>query len=217
MITLSILAGIYPNSTKQNRERFIAPLEEAMRMYGITTTNRIRAFLAQIGVESGELKSVEENLNYSADGLRKTFPKYFPTTALANAYARQPQKIANRVYANRLGNGSESSGDGWKYRGRGLIQITGKSNYLNLDNGVMSQIPIGTDFTDEPDLLKEPVYACQSAAAWWHKAGLNALADKLGGSDDADVFKRITKIINGGYNGLAQRQKYYTLAKKYIT
>lgn len=216
MITDAILAGIYPNSTKENRVRYVAHLEEAMRMYGITTTNRIRAFLAQIGVESGQLKAVEENLNYSADGLRKTFSKYFPTQALANAYARQPKKIANRVYANRLGNGDESSGDGWKYRGRGLIQITGKSNYLALDNGMMSQIPIGTDFTDEPDLLTQPAYACQSAAAWWRKAGLNTLADKLGGSNDADIFKQITKKINGGYNGLAQRQKLYSLAKKYI-
>jgi putative chitinase len=216
-LTTELLAKIYPASKAENRQRYAQALYTACCRYGIAENlHRMRAFLAQIGVESGQLAAVEENLNYSASGLRTTFPKYFPTTALATAYARKPQKIANRVYANRLGNGNEASGDGWRYRGRGLIQITGKANYLLLDNGGIS-MPMGTDLIDEPELLAStPQYAADSAAWWWRKAGLNELADQLGGSNEVEVFKRITKKINGGYNGLAQRQKLYELAKKYL-
>lgn len=216
MITTDLLAKIYPQSTFSNRAKYVEALYHAVNAYGISQNkNRLRAFLAQIGVESGQLRAVEENLNYSAQGLLKVFPKYF-NAATANAYAHKPQKIANRVYANRLGNGNEASGDGWRFRGRGLIQITGRSNYLLLDNGGIS-MTIGTDLIDEPDLLaSEPQFAADSAAWWWRKAGLNELADKLGGPDDATIFKQITKRINGGYNGLAERQQLYTLAKKYI-
>ena len=186
-----------------------------MIRYDINNPNRIRAFLAQIGTESGQLSAVSENLNYSAAGLRKIFGKYFPTDELANAYARQPEKIANKVYANRLGNGDEKSGDGWKYRGRGLIQITGKSNYTEADQK-MYGLPMGVDLVMEPELLATPEYAAQSAAWWWDNAGLNALADQLGGADDTEVFKKITKRINGGYNGLDERLKLYENAKKVI-
>lgn len=216
MITAELLSKLYPQSTTTNRAKYANALNHAVNAYGISANrHRLRAFLAQIGVESGQLRAVEENLNYSAQGLLKTFPKYFNATT-ATAYARQPQKIANRVYANRLGNGNEASGDGWKYRGRGLIQITGRSNYLLLDNGAIS-MTIGTDLIDEPDLLaKEPEYAAASAAWWWRNAGLNELADKLGSSNETEIFKQITKRINGGYNGLVERQQLYALAKKYI-
>lgn len=210
-----MLKKIYPNSTAQDRAKFIRPLQLAMMRYNINNVNRIRAFLAQIGHESGQLSAVYENLNYSLSSLRSVFGKYFPTNEMAAQYARQPEKIANRVYANRLGNGDEQCGDGWKYRGRGLIQITGKSNYEAATNG-MYALPMGICFVTEPNLLSTPEYAAQSAAWWWENAGLNALADKLGGSDDADIFRQISKRINGGYNGLEDRIAIYSRTQKYI-
>lgn len=212
----TLLSKIFPQSTATNREKFAAFLESAMSMYGITTPNRKRAFLAQIGVESAQLSATVENLNYSASGLQKTFKKYFPTATLAQQYARKPQAIANRVYANRLGNGPESSGDGWKYRGRGLIQCTGKVNYANCDAKMMRFPNECVSILDNPEILAQPNYACLSAAWWWANAGLNALADKLGKSDDAVIFKQICKKVNGGYNGLAERQAIYARCKKYI-
>lgn len=216
MITDQLLSQIYPQSTRENRSRYANHLEMAIYRYGISENkHRLRAFLAQIGCESGQLRCVVENLNYSAQGLLKTFPRYFKTATEAAAYARKPQMIANRVYANRLGNGNERSGDGWRYRGRGLIQITGKSNYAELSDA-MYGLPMGMDFVDEPDLIATPEWAAESAAWWWQNAGLNTLADRLAGANEAEVFKQITKRINGGYNGLAERQKLYALAKKYI-
>ena len=210
-----ILKQIYPLSTEANRNKYAVAIEMAMLRYGITTVNRKRAFLAQIGTESGQLSAVVENLNYSAKGLRSVFGKYFKTDAEAEKYARKPEAIANIVYANRLGNGDTKSGDGWRYRGRGLIQLTGKSNY-NKASVEMYALPLGVDFVDEPDLLATPEYAAQSAAWFWESNGLNALADKLGGTDDAEVFKAITKRINGGYNGLEERQAIYQRTKTII-
>ena len=211
-----ILKGIYPNSTEANREKFANVLKMAMIRYNIDNVNRSRAFLAQIGAESGQLSAIVENLNYSAKGLRTTFGKYFKTDAEAEKYARKPEAIANVVYANRLGNGDTESGDGWKYRGRGLIQLTGKDNY-NKASVEMYALPLGVDFVDEPDLLATPEYAAQSAAWFWESHGLNALADELGGTNDAEVFKMITKRINGGYNGLDERVVLYERAKTIIT
>jgi putative chitinase len=169
-------------------------------MYNINTINRIAAFLAQTGHESLDFTVVVENLNYSTQGLRKTFKKYFPTDALAKQYARQPEKIANRVYANRMGNGSEASGDGWKYRGKGLIQLTGKSNhaeFAQFKNLELSHIV---------DYLLTPEGAFESACWFWSKRGLNPIAD-------AGDVTRVTKLINGGTNGLRDRQVRYTRAK----
>jgi putative chitinase len=210
-----ILKRIYPQSTEANREKFANALKMAMIRYNIDNVNRSRAFLAQIGAESGQLSAVVENLNYSAKGLRTTFGKYFKTDAEAEKYARKPEQIANIVYANRLGNGDTESGDGWRYRGRGLIQLTGKSNY-NKASVEMYALPLGVDFVDKPDLLATPEYAAQSAAWFWESNGLNALADKLGGADDVEVFKAITKRINGGYNGLEERQAIYQRTKTII-
>lgn len=162
---------------------------------GINTQKRLAMFFAQLDHESG-LKPISENLNYSADGLLKTFPKYF-NSETAKEYARQPQKIANRVYANRMGNGSESSGDGWKFRGRGFIQITGKNNY------------IACGYANNPDNLLNEVDAMVSAVWFWNQNNLNKFAD-LG-----DV-KGCTKVINGGLNGLADREnKYIAYIKKF--
>lgn len=210
-----VLKQIFPNSTEENRAKYASSLRLAMMRYNIDNPNRIRAFLAQIGHESGQLSAVVENLNYSAKALRSVFGKYFKTDAEAEQYARKPEAIANVVYANRLGNGDTKSGDGWKYRGRGLIQITGKSNY-NEASQKMYALPLGVDFVDEPELLATPEYAAQSAAWWWENAGLNAVADGLGGANDTEVFKQITKRINGGYNGLDDRLAIYERAKTVI-
>lgn len=210
-----VLKQIFPNSTEENRAKYASPIQLAMMRYNIDNPNRIRAFLAQIGHESGQLSAVVENLNYSAKALRSVFGKYFKTDAEAQQYARKPEAIANVVYANRLGNGDTKSGDGWKYRGRGLIQITGKSNY-NEASQKMYALPLGVDFVDEPELLATPEYAAQSAAWWWENAGLNAIADGLGGANDTEVFKQITKRVNGGYNGLDDRLAIYERAKTVI-
>lgn len=210
-----LLKQIYPNSTEANREMYEKPLSMAMMRYNVNNPNRIRAFLAQVGHESGQLSAVVENLNYSAKALRSVFGKYFKTDAEAEQYARKPEAIANVVYANRMGNGDTESGDGWKYRGRGLIQLTGKNNYDKATNE-MYALPLGVDFVDEPDLLATPEYAAQSAAWYWETNGLNALADQLGGADDTEVFKAITKRINGGYNGLDDRLAMYGRAKTVI-
>ena len=160
----------------------------------INTSNRMAMFFAQLDHES-KLSPISENLNYSKEGLLKIFPKYFNDSSATN-YARKPEKIANRVYANRMGNSTEESGDGWKYRGRGYIQLTGKSNYeaLAKDKGI--------DCVNSPDLLLEEVNALISALWFWSKNNLNSYADKK------DVLGA-TKRINGGTHGLAERQKKF--------
>lgn len=204
------LRKIYPASNERNRKLYLEHINNAMVRFGITERLAICAFLAQIGVESGQLAYVSENLNYSTSGLRTVFGKYFPTESMAKEYARKPEKIANRVYANRIGNGDEASGDGWRYRGRGLIQITGKDNYRLVSKS------LDTDFILQPDLLAMPKFAALSAAEYWNRNGLNELAKRLGGNADADTFKAITKRINGGYNGLKERMDIYNLCKRYI-
>ena len=190
MIEASVLKtlGVSPD----NIDKYLPWLNMTMLKYDINTPVRQAMFLSQIAHESGNFRAVSENLNYSVNALRKVFGKYFPTDDLAALYARKPEKIANRVYANRMGNGDEESGDGWKYRGRGLIQLTGKNNYtafsLAADNNALL----------EPELVSEPELAVQSAGWFWDTNGLNALAD----TGDVRV---VTKRINGGYNGLTDR------------
>jgi putative chitinase len=167
---------------------------------GVNTPLKIAHFMAQIEHESG-LKPISENLNYSAAGLRKTFKKYFPTIELANKYARKPEMIANKVYANRMGNGNETSGEGWKYRGRGFLQITGKENYYRLANDT------DIDCLKKPDLLLEEANAMISALWFWNLKGLNQLADK-------DDIVGITKKINGGLNGIVPRKQLLFKYKK---
>ena len=166
--------------------------------YELNTQLRIAHFMAQIEHESG-LKPISENLNYSAKRLLEIFPKYF-TTEKALLYANKPQLIANKVYANRMGNGSEDSGEGWKYRGRGFIQITGKENYFRLANDT------DLDCLKNPDLLLEEPNAMLSALWFWNLKGLNKFADK-------NDIVGITKRINGGINGLEHRKE---LLKKYL-
>lgn len=162
---------------------------------------RFRHFMAQIAHESAHFTRLEENLNYSADGLRKIFGKYFPDPAEADAYARQPERIANRVYANRMQNGDEASGDGWRYRGRGFIQLTGRENYRTIG------VKLGLDLENDPDLVaRDAEVALKVACAFWDSRKLNAHADK-------DDINTITRRINGGTNGLLDRKKLLERAK----
>jgi putative chitinase len=167
--------------------------------FGIDNPLRLAHFLAQCGHESGGFKIVRENLNYSADGLQKIFKKYFPTPEAAAAYARQPEKIANKVYGNRMGNGDEASGDGYKFSGKGFIQLTGKDNYTAFDKTVDDDILANPNFVATK-------YPLLSAAWFWNKNGLNAIAD--GGATD-EVVTKITKRVNGGTIGLADRLKHF--------
>jgi putative chitinase len=177
----------------------IDSIPEVAAKFGINTPLRVAHFLAQCGHESGGFRVTQENLNYSAKGLNGIFKKYFPTEAAATPYARQPQKIANKVYANRMANGSEASGDGYKFRGRGYIQLTGRDNYTQFGKA------IGVDIPSNPDLVAS-TYALASAAWFWSKNGLNKLADA--GAGDTAVTS-ITKRVNGGTIGLADRIKHF--------
>ena len=167
------------------------PLAVTFLKYDINTPIRQAAFIGQCAHESANFKILQENLNYSAEGLMKTWPSRFPTKEVADQYARQPAKIAGKVYNGRLGNTSEEEAS--KFLGRGLIQLTGKENYDNCGKA------LSVDFISEPHLLAEPNYACLSAGWFWNKKGLNALAD----SGDIDTM---TKRINGGLIGLDDRK-----------
>ena len=176
-------------------EQYIGDLEGTLPKYGIADSKeRLAHFFSQVLHESGCMRYDMENLNYSAKALRAVFGKYFKTMRDAESCARKPEKIANRVYANRMGNGSESSGDGWKYRGRGLIQLTGKNNYKAFAKWIGNERVI-----DDPDLVATE-YAVHSAIFFWDKNNLNKIADK-------DDVVRLTKRINGGVNGLAHRKE----------
>lgn len=177
----------------------IAQIPEVMEKFQINTPLRLCHFLSQCGHESGNFKAVNENLNYGAKGLRGVFPKYFPTDALATEYERKPEKIANKIYGGRMGNGPEASGEGYKFRGRGYIQLTGKDNYAAFDKSVSDNI------LENPDLVATK-YPLLSAAWFWNSRALNALADK--GATDADVTA-ITKKVNGGTIGLDDRIKHF--------
>jgi putative chitinase len=180
-------------------DRVIEQIPEVMEKFAVNTPLRLSHFLAQCGHESGGFRLTQENLSYSAKGLLGIFKKYFPTQALAESYQRQPQKIANRVYASRMGNGDEKSGEGFKFRGRGYIQLTGKQNYTAFDSTVPESI------IDNPDLVATK-YPLASAAWFWSKNGLNKIADE--GATDAVVTK-VTKRVNGGTIGLADRIKHF--------
>jgi putative chitinase len=180
-------------------EAVIAQIPGVMEKFQINTPLRLAHFLAQCGHESGGFRATKENLNYSAKGLVGTFKKYFPTEAAATPYARNPQKIANKVYANRMANGDEASGDGFKFRGRGYIQLTGKANYTEFGKAINENITLN------PDVVSDK-YALLSAAWFFSKNGLHKLAD--GGATDA-VVTQITKRVNGGTIGLADRIKHF--------
>ena len=171
-------------------QKWLEPLQNTFDKYDISTPERQAAFIGQCQHESNNFRVLEENLHYSADGLMRVWPSRFPDRNMAEQYANNPEKIANKVYAGRMGNTEYE--DGWKYHGRGLIQLTGKENYANCGLG------IGVDLLGNPDWLSIPKYAALSAGWFWNKKGLNALAD----TDDMEIM---TKRINGGVLGLDDR------------
>ena len=177
----------------------IAQIPDTAKKFNITTPLRLAHFLAQCGHESGGFKAVQENLNYSASGLKGTFSKYFKEAGLAESYQRNPQKIASRVYGGRMGNGPESTGDGFKFRGRGYIQLTGKDNYTNFAKF------IGEDTVANPDLVATK-YPLASAAFFFDSNKLWSICDK--GADNATVTA-VTKRVNGGTIGLPDRIKHF--------
>jgi len=193
-LTASQLKQMVPGIT--HVDHWIEAFDQLLPDYEINTPKRVAAFIAQCAHESGGFKFLKENLNYKAESLMKTFPKYFSDKDTANAYAKQPAKIANRVYANRMGNGDEASGDGFKYCGRGLIQLTGKSNY----SWFAASLEISPE--EASAYLETFEGAAQSACWFWESNNLNVEAD-------AGDIKKMTKKINGGYIGLDDRIKHY--------
>ena len=191
-LKLSNLKGHIPDAV-------ITMIPDTAAKFAINTPLRLAHFLAQCGHESGGFRATQENLNYSAKGLMGIFKKYFPTSALAAQYERQPAKIAARVYGGRMGNGSEASGEGYKFRGRGYIQLTGKENYTAFGKS------IGEDILSNPDVVSSK-YALLSAAWFFSKNGLHKIADS--GASDA-VVTQITKRVNGGTIGLPDRIKHF--------
>ena len=190
----------------KNFDEWYNNLLNTLPEYDIDTPKRVAAFMAQCGHESGGFTLMQENLNYSAKGLVGTFKKYFPTEAHAKPYERKPEMIANRVYANRMGNGDEASGEGWYFRGRGIIQITGKNNYTKCSQSLFESNVL----VENPDLLLESEYAIHSACWFWSAARLNELAD-------IGDMKTMTKRINGGYIGLEDRIHHYNHAIEILT
>jgi putative chitinase len=200
MLTLGQLKQMLPKNP------YVADWHEALSQllpdYDINTPQRIAAFVAQCAHESGNFMVLKENLNYKPATLRKIFPKYFPDDAIANDYATRLNKqaaIANRAYGNRMGNGDESSGDGWRFCGRGLIQLTGRNNYQAFADSLEMNI------NDVPEYLGTFEGAAQSACWFWETNNLNRFADK-------NDIKGLTKAINGGYIGLEDRIKHYNHA-----
>lgn len=191
-LKLEKLKGHIPDSV-------IAQIPDTAAKFAINTPLRLAHFLAQCGHESGGFRATQENLNYSAKGLNGIFKKYFPTEAAAKAYERQPAKIASKVYGGRMGNGPESTGEGYKFRGRGYIQLTGKENYTAFGKA------INEDICSNPDKVAAN-YALLSAAWFFNKNGLHKIADE--GASDVVVTK-ITKRVNGGTIGLPDRIKHF--------
>lgn len=191
VLNIDKLKGHIPDSV-------LAQIPDTAARFNITTNLRLAHFLAQCAHESGGFRAVTENLNYSAQGLKKTFPKYFPG-ALNESYARQPERIANRVYSSRMGNGDEKSGEGWRFRGRGYIQLTGKSNYAAFDKFVED------DILANPDLVATK-YPLASAAFFFNNNKLWSICDR--GSTD-EVVTLVTRRVNGGTIGLVDRLKHF--------
>ena len=194
-VSFEKLNEAFADATEEDVAVYYEAFLKVTEKYEINTPQRMASFIAQLAHESMNLRATKENLNYSQQGLLKVFPKYFNSSTAA-AYHRQPERIANRVYANRMGNGNEASGEGWKYRGRGLIQLTGKDNHGRFAEDM------GMSIDDSLSYLDTPEGAMMSAGWFWDKNKLNAFADK------GDI-KGQTKRINGGFNGLQERLENY--------
>jgi putative chitinase len=201
LVTIKILSAI---TTPELAEKWVTPLNETCELFAIDSPFRIAGFLSNTAHESGGFKFVKENLNYSAASLMRVWPNRFPTLEIAQRYAMQPEKIANRAYADRMGNGSEESGDGSKFLGRGLIQLTGKNNY------VAYSLACDNEALQHPEIVEEPKYAAESAGWFWNVNRLNELAD-------AQDIVGMCKRINGGLNGLDDRQMKYSQVLSYLS
>jgi putative chitinase len=201
-IEASQILAISPACKPDVAEGLAQCLPAIFEQYAIDTPLRVAHFLAQTAHESEGFTHFVENLNYSAAGLKNTFPKYFHQVS-PTAYARNPEKIANHVYASRMGNGNEASGDGWKFRGRGMIQLTGRDNYTHFSNDA------GKDAVQNPDLLSTPEGAAESAAWYWKERDINKPADE-------DDVVTVTKLINGGILGLDERKALLVKAKAVV-
>lgn len=199
-MTLDQLQKILPNAGPRAGV-FVGPLNAAMEEFEITTPERVAMFIAQVAHETRELNALVENMNYSAAGLRGGFSKYFDAEAAAE-YARQPERIGNRAYANRMGNGDEASGHGFRFRGRGLLHATGRDMYAKLSDA------LGLPLIGHPELLERPEEGSRAGAwIWAVEKDLNPIADR-------GDFRLITKRINGGLNGWDDRVKYLELAQR---
>jgi len=185
-------------------EQWVDALNATFQRFNIDTPVRQASFIGQCGHECGNFKILEENLNYRAEVLMRLWKSRFPTIEIANEYARNPKKIANKVYASRMGNRDESSGDGFRFRGRGCIQLTGHANYFHAGKAC------GVDFVMEPDLVATPQYAAMTAGWFWDTHKLNQFAD-------VRDFKTMTKKINGGFIGLDDRIKHINHAIQVLT
>jgi putative chitinase len=190
-------------TTPELADRWVNALNETCEEFAIDTPFRIAGFLSNVAHESAGFKFVRENLNYSAASLMRVWPSRFPNLEVAQRYAMQPEKIANRAYADRMGNGDEASGDGAKFLGRGLIQLTGKNNY------VAYSLACNNEALQHPEIVEQPKYAAESAGWFWNVNRLNTLADA---QDVGGMCRR----INGGYNGLDDRQMKYSRLMDYF-
>jgi len=205
MVTLDLLTHMCPQTKSSILEGYLEPLNTVAEYYDMNINPaRLAGFLAQTAHESNGYTAIKENLNYSTKGLRGTFGKYFPNDELANQYAKKPERIANRVYANRMSNGPEESGDGYRFCGRGLIQLTGRANYTKFAQD------LGMSLEDTVAYLETPNGATASAGWFWDNNKLNQYCD----SGD---FVTLTKRINGGTIGLEDRKHHYELAMHYLT
>lgn len=204
-VTLSLLQQLCPKTKATTLSKYVEPLNKVGEHYELfENPKRMAAFLAQIAHESGSFNFTKEGLNYSAAALNRVFRKYFPTLASAKAYEKKPEKIANKVYANRMGNGPESSGDGYRFCGRGLIQLTGRNNYTRFAKA------LGKTLDEAVAYLETPEGAVASAAWFWDANKLNIYADK-------GDFVGLTRRINGGTIGLADRIHHYEIALKALS
>ena len=204
MVTLDLLTHMCPKTKARVLEGYLEPLNTVAEYYEMNVNPaRLAGFLAQTAHESGGYNFIKENLNYSAKGLMGTFKKYFPSEDLANQYAKKPEKIANKVYANRMSNGDEASGDGYRFCGRGLIQLTGRANYTKF------AADLGMSIEATVAYLETPNGAVASAGWFWDNNKLNQYCD----SGD---FVTLTKRINGGTIGLEDRKHHFELAMHYL-
>jgi len=205
MVTLDLLTHICPQTKSSILEGYVEPLNTVAQYYEMDVNPaRLAAFIAQCAHESGGFTAIKENLNYSAKGLMGTFKKYFPNEDIANQYQRQPERIANRVYANRMSNGDESSGDGYRFCGRGLIQLTGRDNYTKFAND------LGMSVEDTVAYLETSNGATASAGWFWDNNKLNQYCDN-------GDFVTLTKRINGGTIGIEDRKAKFDIAMHYLT